>query len=186
LPREVGQKYIDELQEQLIRDDVFIPKRPARDLKNLATNVTEIFANSTSSGDVINLLNGISRDIYGEINHWQSDGFPAEVQLEWENPINLSSIEIKCDTNLKRNIMMRKDSKNDDLYGNHIPHEMLKSLTFYARVKGQWISLGNIKNNRTRLIKHQFETLITTAVKVKLTETYGAKNIKLFELRCYV
>lgn len=185
LPREVGEQYIDELQEQLMRDDAFIPKRPARDKKNLALNVIVIFANSTSSGDVKNLLNGISRDIYGEINHWQSDGLPAEVQLEWENPINLSSIELKCDTNVKRNIMMRKDSKNDDLYANHIPHEMIKTLKFYARVKGQWISLGLIENNRTRLIKCQFETLSTTAIKVEMTETYGANNVKLFELRCY-
>ena len=62
---------------------------------------------------------------------------------------------------------------------------MIKMLKFYARVKGQWISLGLIENNRTRLIKCQFETLSTTAIKVEMTETYGANTVKLFELRCY-
>ncbi|QHI39237.1 tRNA 5-methylaminomethyl-2-thiouridine biosynthesis bifunctional protein MnmC [Kordia antarctica] len=185
LPREIGQKYINELQEQLLRDDVFIPKRPANDSNNLAKKASLLFASSTTSGDVKNLINGISRDIYGEINHWQSDGLLAEVQLEWENAISLSAIELKCDTNLKRNIMMRKDSRNDDLYGNGIPKEMLKALSFEARVNGQWKQVGEITDNRTRLIKVKLNTLKTTAIRIKMTETYGAKNIKLFEVRCY-
>lgn len=185
LPRELGQKHIDELQEQLIRDDVFIPKRPAKDPNDLARKSDILFASSTSSGDAKNLVNGISRDIYGEINHWQSDGLAAEIQLEWKNPISLSSIELKCDTNVKRNIMMRKDSRNDELYGNSVPKEMLKSLTYEARINGQWISLGGIDSNRTRLIKMKFKTVETTAIKIVMSKTYGAKNVKLFEIRCY-
>lgn len=185
LPREIYKTHINELQEQLMRDDVFLPKRPAKDSKDLARKASLIFASSTSSGDVKNLTNGISRDIYRKINHWQSDGLSAEIQLEWENPISLSHIELKCDTNVKRNIMMRKDSRNDELFGNHVPKEMLKSLSIEARVKGQWKKLGYIKDNRTRLIKVNCDTIKTTAVRVKMTETYGAKNVKLFEIRCY-
>lgn len=185
LPREVGQKHIKELQEQLMRDDVFIPKRPAKDPSDLARKSSLIFASTTSSGDVQNLLNGTSRDIYGKINHWQSDGLPAELQLEWENPISISKVELKCDTNVKRNIMMRKDSRNDELFGNSIPKEMLKSLSLQGRVNGQWVDLGSIDENRTRLIKFHFKPTRLTAVKLMMTETYGAENIKLFEVRCY-
>ncbi|MGJ8743965.1 FAD-dependent oxidoreductase [Polaribacter sp.] len=185
LPREVGKTYIKELQEQLLRDDVFIPKRPANDAKDLAKKANLIFGSSTSSGDAKNLVNGMSRDIDGKINHWQSDGFNASLQLEWEAPVALSSIEIKCDTNVNRNIMMRKDSRNDELYGNGVPKEMLKALSFEARVNGSWVSLGKITDNRTRLIKMKFNNVKTTAIRVKMTETYGAKNVKLFEIRCY-
>lgn len=185
LPREVGQKHIKELQEQLMRDDVFIPKRPAKDPSDLARKSSLIFASTTSSGDVQNLLNGTSRDIYGKINHWQSDGLPAELQLEWENPISISKVELKCDTNVKRNIMMRKDSRNDELFGNSIPREMLKSLSLQGRVNGQWFDLGSLDENRTRLIKFHFKSTRLTAVKLKMTETYGAENVKLFEVRCY-
>ena len=184
-PREVGKMYIKELQEQLLRDDVFIPKRPANDVEDLAKKANLIFGSSTSSGDAKNLLNGMSRDIDGKINHWKSDGLNAGLQLEWESPVVLSSIEMKCDTNVKRNIMMRKDSKNDDLYGNSVPKEMLKALSFEARINGSWVSLGKIKDNRTRLIKMKFDRVKTTAIRVKMMETYGAKNVKLFEVRCY-
>jgi hypothetical protein len=185
LPREVGKTYINELQEQLLRDDVFIPKRPANDVNDLAKKASLIFGSTTSSGDAKNLLNGISRDIDGAINHWQSDGLSAELQLEWELPISLSKVEIKCDTNVNRNIMMRKDSKNDELYGNSVPKEMLKALSVQGRVNGTWIDLGNITKNRTRLIKFNFEAIKTTAVRIIMTETYGAPNVKLFEVRCY-
>ncbi|WP_282135536.1 FAD-dependent oxidoreductase [Seonamhaeicola maritimus] len=185
LPREVGKNHINELQEMLMRDDAFIPKRPANDPKDLAKKASLIFGSSTLSGDVKNLLNGISRDIDGAINHWKSDGLNAELQLEWESPVDLSSVELKCDTNVKRNIMMRKDSRNNELYGNHVPKEMLKSLSLQARVNGKWHDLGSIENNRTRLIKFKFDNLKTTAVKLKLKETYGAVNVKLFEIRCY-
>ena len=185
LPRELGKKYINELQEQLLRDDVYIPKRPAQDPNDLAGKASLLFASTTSSGDVKLLTNGISRDIDGEINHWQSDGLPAEIQMEWENPTTLSAVEIKCDTNVKRNIMMRKDSRNNDLFANGVPSEMLKALFVQGRVNGKWLDLGVIDNNKTRLIKFKFNSVKVTAVRIKMTETYGAESVKLFELRCY-
>ncbi|MBC3759186.1 FAD-dependent oxidoreductase [Hyunsoonleella sp. SJ7] len=185
LPRGVYQNHINELQEQLMRDDVYIPKRPAQDPLDLAKNASLIFASTTSSGDAKNLLNGISRDIYGKINHWQSDGLPAELQLEWENPISISKVELKCDTNVNRNIMMRKDSRNDELFSNSVPKEMLKAMRLQGRANGKWIDLGNISENRTRLIKFNFKPIQITAVKLIMTETYGVENVKLFEIRCY-
>jgi hypothetical protein len=185
LPREVAQKHIKELQEQLLRDDVFIPKRPANDPNDLAKKASLIFGSTTTSGASKNLTNGMSRDIDGKINHWQSDGLPAEMQLEWELPMSLSAVELKCDTNVKRNIMMRKDSRNDELFGNAVPKEMLKALELKGRVNGEWVNLGTIKNNRTRLIKFKFNSVEVTAVKITMTETYGANNVKLFEVRCY-
>ena len=185
LPRELGQKYINDLQEQLLRDDAFIPNRPANDLNDWAKKAVTIFASSTSSGDAQLLTDGMSRDFKKKIHHWQSDGLPAEVQMEWDNPIDISKVEIKCDTNVKRNIMMRKDSANEGIYRNNVPEEMLKSLELEARVKGKWIKVGTIEKNKTRLIKFDFEQVRTTAIRVKMTETYGAKQAKLFEMRCY-
>ncbi|MCL5245654.1 FAD-dependent oxidoreductase [Cellulophaga sp. 20_2_10] len=184
-PKEVGKKHINELQEQLLRDDVYIPKRPANDPNDLAKKVNLIFASTTSSGDVKLLTNGISRDIDGQINHWMSKGLPAELQLEWDTPIMVSAVELKCDTNVKRNIMMRKDSRNDKLYANGVPKEMVKAVRIQGRVNGTWKDLGTIELNKTRLIKFQFLSTKVTAIKITITETYGAKDVKLFEVRCY-
>ncbi|MDO6611923.1 FAD-dependent oxidoreductase [Shewanella sp. 1_MG-2023] len=183
-PRQLGKSHINELQEQLLRDDVFIPKRPAKAPNDLARKST-LFASSTLSGDISLLLNGISRDIDNKINHWQSRHLPANIQLEWPKPVGISTVEIKCDTNVKRNIMMRKDSKNDQYFSNSVPDEMVKDLKLQARVKGQWIDVASIKQNRTRLIKVNFPSVNATALKLEILSTYGKPTVKLFEIRAY-
>lgn len=184
-PRDIARHHVNELQEQLLRDDAFIPNRPARDAADLARRADLIFASSTVSGDAKRLTDGMSRDFNDEKHHWESDGLPAEVQLEWKEPVKLSRVEIKCDTNVKRNIMMRKDSRVSATFRNDVPTELLKSLEVEARVRGQWVSVGAQTNNRTRLIKFHFDPVTATAVRLRLKETYGHPNVKLFEVRCY-
>lgn len=185
LPRELSNDYIEELQEQLLRDDAFIPNRPAVDTNNLAKNVADIFASSTGSGDVKLLTDGVSRDFEGEIHHWKSDGLPAQIQMEWEDPVDVSKVEIKCDTNVNKNIMMLKSSPSNDTFTNTVPIELLKSISLDLRIEGEWRSINSIKKNKTRLIKFHFDSMKTTAIRLKIKETYGAKDAKLFELRCY-
>ncbi|MGQ1910862.1 FAD-dependent oxidoreductase [Marinifilum sp. RC60d5] len=184
-PRDIAKKHVNELQEQLLRDDAFIPNRPATDKDNLVKKAQTVFASSTLTGDTALLTDGMSRDYAGKEHHWQSDGLPATVQIEWKKPISLSKLEIKCDTNVKRNILMRKDSRVSDTFWNDVPHELLKSLDVEARVNGKWLKVGSNDKNRKRLIKFNFETLKVTAVRINMKETYGAKNAKLFEVRCY-
>lgn len=86
---------------------------------------------------------------------------------------------------MKRNILMRKDSKVDEAFWNDVPVELLKSLDLEARINGRWELIGAQNNNRTRLIKFSFNSVKTTAIRITLKETYGAKNAKLFEVRCY-
>ncbi len=185
LPRELGQKHMDDLQEQLLRDDAFIPNRPANDKNDLAKKAALVFASTTLSGDATFLIDGWSRDFNGKTHHWQSDRLPAEVQLEWEERVTISKVEIKCDTNVKKNLMLRRDSLENDIYTTKVPKEMVKSLVLETRVKGKWKILGTIEKNRTRLIKFHFDPIETTAIRVNIKETYGHKNAKLFEIRCY-
>ncbi|UMB61696.1 FAD-dependent oxidoreductase [Lutibacter sp. A80] len=184
-PRAITKNYINDLQEQLLRDDAYIPLRPANDKNDLAKKADLIMGSSTLSGDVRNLVNGISRDIDGGINHWKSDGLNAELQFEWLRPVTLSKVEIKCDTNLKKNIFMHKLSPENSRHTSKVPIELLKSMKVEGRVNGEWIKIGEIENNKKRLIKFNFNKIKTTAVRLKLKETYGAKDIKLFEVRCY-
>ena len=81
--------------------------------------------------------------------------------------------------------MMRKDSRVSATFRNDVPAELLKSLEVEARLGGRWVNLGAVENNRTRLIKFRFDKIRTEAVRIRMTETYGAKNARLFEVRCY-
>lgn len=80
--------------------------------------------------------------------------------------------------------MMRKTAPKAH-HTTEVPPQLLKSLAAEARVDGKWIELGSIDNNRTRLIKMDFEKVKTTAVRLRVQETYGHPTVKLFEVRCY-
>lgn len=54
-----------------------------------------------------------------------------------------------------------------------------------ARIRGTWTPVSALSDIRTRLIKADIDTIETTALRIKLTETYGAEHIKLFEIRAY-
>ena len=185
LPRTLGENHINDLQEQLIRDDAFIPNRPANDNIDLLKSAALIFGSSTSSGDAKLLKDGWSRDYHDKKHHWQSDGLPAHVQVEWEDRVSISKLEIKCDTNVKKNLMLRRDSLENDIYTTKIPKEMLQSLDIEARINGKWVNIESIDKNKTRLVKFNFDTIETTAIRINLKSTYGAEHAKLFEVRCY-
>ncbi|VGO18486.1 FAD-dependent oxidoreductase [Pontiella sulfatireligans] len=184
-PRELGQNHMDELQEQLLRDDAFIPLRSAKDPKDLAKTAARISASSTLSGDVKLLTDGMARDEEHFIHHWESDGLPAEVTLEWDKAVPLSTVEIKCDTNVKRNIMMLKNPQENKAFTSVVPREMLKSLELQALVDGEWLRIGLNDDNQRRLIKFQFDSIKATAIRIHMKETFGAQNAKLFEIRSY-
>ncbi|KXX66625.1 FAD-dependent oxidoreductase [Flammeovirga sp. SJP92] len=185
MPRTLGKEHINDLQEQLLRDDAFIPNRPAKDEMNLVLQSSTLFASSTNAGTASSLKDGMSRDFKGKIHHWQSKGLPATVQIEWEKKQSLSKIEIKCDTNVKKNIMLRRDSLENKTYTTKIPQELMKALDAEVRVKGKWIKVAEIDKNKTRLVKLRFDTVEATAIRIHLKETYGAEHAKLFEVRAY-
>lgn len=184
-PRQLANEHINELQEQLLRDDSFIPDRPARDPKNLARKAGMIAASSTVSGDAKLLVDGVSRDEVEQIHHWESNGLNAELLLEWSKPVSLSRVEVKADTNLQRKMMMHKDPAKGTEQVKAVPPELIKTMDVEARINGKWVKVATVENNLTRLIRTRFNTVKTTAIRLKLKETWGYKNAKLFEVRCY-
>ncbi len=184
LPRGVYNNHIKELQERMMRQDYYIPYLPAEDKDNLAKSA-KITASSTSSGAVEKMIDGVARDEQGEIHHWMSKGTEAVLELAWDAPVALSSVELKFDTNVLRPIMMHKNSvKNaDQVYG--IPPELVKSFTVEALVNGSWKEIAKVEGNLRRYVPVTFDEINTTKVRVSLHDTYGANNIKVYEIGCY-
>lgn len=183
-PRGIYQTQIEELQERLLREDYYIPYRPAMDSDNLAKSA-RITPSSTSSGSVKNLTDGVARDEQGEIHHWQSKESSASLNLKWKKEMQVSSVELKFDTSLYRDIMMHK---NPDKHKNQIagiPPELVKDFTISALIDGEWIEIATVKDNIKRYVPINFESINTKELRIDMHNTYGAESIKLFELRCY-
>lgn len=184
-PRDIYNDYIDELQERLLRQDYFIPNRPATDEGNLVKSAKSFTASSTLSGDVQNLLDGISRPVDGKITHWESAGSEAQLYVKWKKAVEISSIEFKFDTNLKQQIMMHKDEARNSKQIQVVPQELVKALTVEAKVNGKWQEVAKVEDNITRYLALDIAPIKATELRVNFLETHGAKTIKIFELRCY-
>lgn len=184
-PRTLGQQHIGELQEQLLRDDVFIPNRPAADADDLARQAGVILASTTGSGDVRLLLDGTSRDEVEQLHHWQSIGLPAEIQLEWDKPIRLTTVELKGNTNLQRKINMHKDPLKNASQVLAVPPELIRQFTVDVRRQGRWETVATVDNNLRRRVQVTFPEVAATAMRLRLNQTWGDENVRLYELRCY-
>lgn len=183
-PRGIYKKYIHELQERLLRDDCYIPNRPANDEADLARKA-KIEASSTTSGNVALLTDGYSRDEVERIHHWQSDGLNPDLILSWEKPVSLSSVEIKCDSNLHTEIQIHPNIEKRRKQRPGMPVELVKKVSVEAEIDGLWKELAEVDNNLHRLVRLKFSPVSTSKIRVNLKETYGASDVKLFEVRCY-
>lgn len=184
LARDIYKKHIVELQEQLLRDDCYIPNRPAFDPNDFARKAI-ITASSTKSGNVLLLFDGISRDEVEMIHHWESQGLNEQLELKWDSLQTVSTIEIKCDTNLHTEIELHPNVDKMKKQISGPPPEMIKALSVEVLKAGAWVEVASIDNNLRRLIRINFDEVQTNVVRVKLKETYGKTSIKLFEFRCY-
>ncbi|MFI3293785.1 MAG: FAD-dependent oxidoreductase [Rikenellaceae bacterium] len=183
-PRDIYENSINELQERLLRADYYIPYRPATDLDNLAKKAITT-ASSTKSGDVKNLFDGVARDEGGENHHWMSRGTEAVLHLKWDNSVSLSKVELKFDTNVKRPMMMHKNLSRNISQVVGVPPELVKSFTVEAMQNGRWVEVAKIEDNIRRYVPLTFESINTSEIRISLHDTYGANDIKVFELRCY-
>ncbi len=184
LPRDIYKKHIIELQEQLLRDDAYIPNRPAFDPKDLARKAV-FKASSTKSGNVSLLTDGISRDEVDQLHHWQSNGINEQLNMKWNEIQNISSVEIKCDTNLQTEIELHPNTDKMKNMIQGLPPEILKSVSVEAFIDGAWKEIAKKDNNIHRLIQLNFATIKTDALRINLLETWGKESIKLFEVRSY-
>ncbi len=184
-PRDIYVLHIDELQERMLRQDYYIPNRPAQDKGNLAKQASVFTASSTLSGNVKNLLDGISRPVEGTATHWESESNAAILSLVWNQPVELSSVEFKFDTNLKQQLMMHKDPVRNAKQIQVPPLELVSDLRIEGKVNGEWIVLAEVEDNVRRYLPVSFTKKSVTELRVHLLSTRGANTIKLFEIRCY-
>lgn len=184
-PRGIYTSHISELQERMLRQDYFIPNRPAEDKENLVKSAKVFTASSTKSGDVKNLLDGVSRPVDDMETHWESEGKSATLNLEWKKSVKLSSVEFKFDTDLSRSIMMHKNDERNAKQIQCVPPELVKDLTIEAKVGKEWKTVATVENNIRRYLAVNLDNVETKELRIKLADSQGAETLKLFELRCY-
>jgi len=178
-PRDLYENHISELQQTLLKNDVFIPGVKNSDPADLARQAT-VTASSYDDAEARpdKIINGWARPLNGKGNMWISNAkekLPQWIQLDFGRPVQCNTVHCTFDTNL--------DPRGGD--SEALPKECVSNYQVECRVGGQWQTVARADNNYQRLCRHQFPTVMTEAIRLTVLATHGSPCARVFEIRAY-
>lgn len=206
LPREVG-KHIEELQQQLLKDDCFIPGVVNRDPLDLAK--TAVFSASGSKRGCLPeaVASGVSRRIGDTENCWESDPIFCDgclipetdkdnlrgktrempwISLRLKTTACIRQVRLVFDPNLTREIMPSMTSAVKKRQTEYMPEELVKDYRITLYLAGEIVHEERIRDNIQRLnVLNFIQPVQADQVVVTVESTYGWPTAKIFEIRIY-
>lgn len=180
---------IKELQQNLLRDDCYLPMLANEDSSDLARNA-KITVSSVENGFFAeNLINGITRSVDGKNNVWHSlpleENKPEYILLSLENKSTVNTVQLVFDSdfNTEKKITLSSTRQNQQKIG--VPSELVRDFSVELISNGVVVEKSEIKDNYQRLVKLNFDSVICDTVKVTFTKTLGDLCVRVFEIRVY-
>lgn len=180
---------IKELQQNLLRDDCYLPMLANEDSSDLARNA-KITVSSVENGFFAeNLINGITRSVDGKNNVWHSlpleENKPEYILLSLENKSTVNTVQLVFDSdfNTEKKITLSSTRQNQQKIG--VPSELVRDFSVELISDGVVVEKSEIKDNCQRLVKLNFDSVICDTVKVTFTKTWGDLCVRVFEIRVY-
>ncbi len=189
LPREVADRYLGELQEVLLRQDQYIPDRPARDAEDLARGARVQASSAAPDCPPESVVNGVTRHRGGETNQWASaDGqeLPQWVELRWDEAREIRTVELTLDTGFVRPLTHSQDPHFEGRQMRGPQPETARDLRVQAWVDGDWRDVERIQGNhfRKRVLALP-EPVRTEALRITVEATNGDAQARAYEVRAY-
>lgn len=187
-PRETGRLHLSELQQQLLKDDCYIPGFRNEDPGDLARQA-RISATSEKEGSpAASVANGISRSVDDKTNYWESaplraDGETLTLRLPEEKA--LRELRITFDTDLSHEIMPSIVSTVRERQVKGMPRELVKDYKITLLRNGEKIWEKLTEGNVQRLNIHRIKEIGCDEVKITVLQTYGLESARIYEVRIY-
>lgn len=175
-PREYGKMKISELQQQLLKDDQYIPGFVNTDERDFA-RAAKVTATSTATGTCPeNVIDGIARQVGDCVHGWVSDAavkLPQTIQLDFPREVEASQVRLTFDSDLTPKRAPRYSPR------------LVRGYIVKGLVDGQWTTLVTENDNFLRHRVHDFSRRRLKAIRVMVTKTWGDATAKIFEVRAY-
>jgi hypothetical protein len=187
-PRDLSNN-IQELQQQLLKDDCYIPGFKNEDPSDLARSAKVACSSETADGVAPNVLNGVNRKVKEQSNCWISKEIKEDgewLALEFDAPIQPREVRLTFDSNLNRMIMMTNQRNHLERQLAGVPPELIKDyrLEFYRG--SELVHAEMIAGNYQRLRVHSLpQGLRCDRLKIQVLATHGDKQARIFEVRVY-
>ena len=188
MPKEIGKEYIRQLQQQLLKDDCYIPGFKNEDEKDFARNAKVFASSETKTGRADNVINGVARTVGSETNCWESaplseSGETLSLAMREAKPV--SQLRLTFDTDLSGEIMpsLTKIVRERQIKG--LPLSLVKDYHIQLLRNGSVVWEKDIQNNGQRLNIHNLEPVLCDTLQITVTATHGCNRARIYEVRIY-
>ncbi|MCK4590354.1 MAG: FAD-dependent oxidoreductase, partial [Candidatus Latescibacteria bacterium] len=171
LPRKVGKRHIEELQQELLREDCYLPW-----LRQEFSPLTRQTVLCASSGDPEPLRDGINRPVADDLHAWEGK-VGDSIEYEFSRPQRVSSFTLIFDSALSRNIAMSYHGEYGQL--TQVPSEMVRDFRIQILADREWKLWREIKGNYQRLVKMDVG-LDISGVRVLFDATWGTERVRVY------
>ena len=188
LPRQLAHapKQVARLQQALLRDDQTLKGRRNQDPLDLARRAAATASAEEGPRKAALVLDGMVRD---DAHQWAarvSAESPAWIELRWEQPCRLASVEITFDTGFQRQLTLSaQESQNVNLLRAPQPETVRDYAVHCRTADGEERTLATVTGNFQRLNRHRFTPVEVRSVRVEVHATNGDRLARIFEIRCY-
>ena len=188
LPRELSDSDIRELQQQLLREDHYIPELPNNDPADLARSATVTATSEEAGREATQVLSGVTRHRHGNENQWASapgESRPQSIELRWSEPQTVSQVQIIFDTGFARPLTLtHSDGFNAKVVRGPQP-ETVRDYQVEVETEGGWVEVARVEGNHQRRRVHEFDAIAVQAVRLTCEATNGDTQARVFEVRAY-
>jgi hypothetical protein len=188
LPRDLTTGDIESIQQQLLREDQFIPELPNEDPDDLALQASVSASSHAAGYEPEKILSGVTRHRDGDDHQWRSEpgaDLPQHIELTWDEPRELREVQITFDTGFERPLTLTHSDRFNERIIRGAQPETVKAYTVAVESGDRWVEVAHIHGNYQRRRIHAFETLTARRLRVTCEATNGADEARVFEVRAY-
>ena len=173
-PREVGQQKIDELKQELLEDDCYLPWN-RREIPKLSIEAKL----TASEGDPEPLRNGIDRPVGAEDNGWTGE-LGSYVQYTFSEPKEIAQLRFVFNSDLNRKVKNMPASFPLNPEPRKVPETLVRDFRIEIQDdQGNWQLAKRVENNYQRLVKVPV-AIKTRAIRFIPEKTWGAEKAHVF------
>ncbi|MEA3400191.1 MAG: FAD-dependent oxidoreductase [Armatimonadota bacterium] len=188
LPGDLDEADVGSIQQQLLREDHFIPELGNEDPDDVARQATVSASSHEAGREPTKIVSGITRHRHGDEHQWTSApgrDLPEHVELRWDAPRELSQVQITFDSGFERPLTLtHSDAFNERIIRGPQP-ECVRDYRLEVERHEGWVPVAHVSGNYQRRRVHDFECVMASAVRITCEATNGDDQARIFELRAY-
>ncbi|MCX6954606.1 MAG: FAD-dependent oxidoreductase [Verrucomicrobia bacterium] len=178
------------LQQQLLKDDAFLPGAIHSDSADHARQATVSASSESAGSPARNVLDGQTRELPahlgtwadGATHRWESVALPAWLELSWPQPRAISEIHLTFDSGFQRELILSASDATTRKTLRGPQPELVRD--YEVLLDGRVVVA--VTGNHLRKRVHRLPSPVTAdRLRIAVRSTHGVAGARIFEIRVY-